>query len=982
MRKRFQNRWIAILLLALAAPALVLAQDIDEEAEEEDQAATAVEDEALELRGQTVTGSRLVGGDPSARVYSLSAEDIATRGVSNLEELFRTLPWAYSSLTSQTNGSFTFAAADTDVSLGALGLGTSTVNLRALGSANTLVLLNGRRIAGAAGREDDFANLLNIPLSAIERVDIQLDGASAVYGADAIGGVVNFITKKDYRGFAATLRQELSATDADRRNISLLGGYAWLSGNITATASQDRSEPINNRKIWTSSDFRDLYGPEFDNRSTSITQPGTVCDWNYGSTQYGANCAFRAPKLQLPTTHNGVGATEADFTTDITPADYVAPQNGEDSTVTSFSVRIEQYLTDSLRVYADVLISDAESYQEFPTRLINYLIPASNAYNPFGRHVVVNYYPIHEIENGIIPSSYTDSENKQRNYNAGILWEFGDGHQFQFNLTRSESERAAKQVRTDWRRSRFDPGQEAFYAALASSDPNVALNLFGDGTVQGSAFAELFTNAVGPSLGFTEVTSYDALVRGEVFEIWGGRVSYALGAEYRETAIWSHSLGYGEGGTQEARLGREDFIGVNKPTRDSNAYFAEFALPLVGDRNARPGLQSLVLSLQARRDTHKAIGALGGESREFRFDLTSTYWDYRPDEGWVERTRSGQNVYSGDPELGEITRSATSPRVGLQYKPVESFTVRSAWSRSFTPPVFSDLFDVGDPSSRTQMYVDPYHPEGVTDQIPIPYFFGGPSPEIKNEYSDNFSLGFDWNSESIPGLAWTVDWVRVDFTNKIDSAFALLTNYPEIAFNLPGIVKRDENGYAAQIIANQVNVAEKINETLDTSIQYTFNTSLGVFTPRLSYHRVLNEFYRISPETEPQARVGTALGSDRYKLTGYLSWTFGRIAADLFVRYTPSYTNDRTGMCPYGRVVGRCDDPFDFRATKPSIEMDPMTTVDLTVTYSMDNGLRIRAGGRNIFDADNPTVWERLPYDPTRWDARGRVLYLELKYER
>ena len=154
-----------------------------------------------------------------------------------------------------------------------------------------------------------------------------------------------------------------------------------------------------------------------------------------------------------------------------------------------------------------------------------------------------------------------------------------------------------------------------------------------------------------------------------------------------------------------------------------------------------------------------------------------------------------------------------------------------------------------------------------------------------------------------------------------------------------------------------------------------------MFTPRLSYHRVLTEFYRISPGTEPQSRVGTALGSDRYKLTGYLTWTAGRFATDLFVRYTPRYTNDRTGICPFGQVIGRCDMPFVPRTPKPAIEMDSLTTVDLTVTYRMDNGLRIRAGGRNIFNADNPTVWESLPYDPTRWDARGRVLYLELNYE-
>jgi len=154
-----------------------------------------------------------------------TAEEIAARGVSTLEEFFRTLPWTYPSITTQTNTSLHFDGTDQDDEYIELGLGISTVNLRNMGSANTLVLMNGRRIAGT-GEEDDFANILNVPLSAIERVDIQLDGASAVYGSDAIGGVVNFITKKNYTGLSVDYRHEFSSTDADQTTASLIGGHA------------------------------------------------------------------------------------------------------------------------------------------------------------------------------------------------------------------------------------------------------------------------------------------------------------------------------------------------------------------------------------------------------------------------------------------------------------------------------------------------------------------------------------------------------------------------------------------------------------------------------------------------------------------------------------------------------------------------------------------------------------------------------------
>lgn len=220
------NRYrLTAIILALCIPAFGLAQETSTSDQQQVDDSADTEEEPVDLAEQVVTGSRLEGGDPTARVYSYTAEEIAARGVSTLEEFFRTLPWTYPSITTQTNTSLHFDGTDQDDEYIELGLGISTVNLRNMGSANTLVLMNGRRIAGT-GEEDDFANILNVPLSAIERVDIQLDGASAVYGSDAIGGVVNFITKKNYTGLSVDYRHEFSSTDADQTTASLIGGHA------------------------------------------------------------------------------------------------------------------------------------------------------------------------------------------------------------------------------------------------------------------------------------------------------------------------------------------------------------------------------------------------------------------------------------------------------------------------------------------------------------------------------------------------------------------------------------------------------------------------------------------------------------------------------------------------------------------------------------------------------------------------------------
>ena len=133
-----------------------------------------------------VTGSRIrtANLEGTSPVTQVTSADIATQGVTRVEDLINQLPQA-------------FAAQNATVSNGATG--TATVNLRGLGSARTLVLVDGRRLP-YGGVTNSAADLNQIPAAMVERVEILTGGASAVYGSDAIGGVVNFIMKKDFEG--------------------------------------------------------------------------------------------------------------------------------------------------------------------------------------------------------------------------------------------------------------------------------------------------------------------------------------------------------------------------------------------------------------------------------------------------------------------------------------------------------------------------------------------------------------------------------------------------------------------------------------------------------------------------------------------------------------------------------------------------------------------------------------------------------------
>ena len=987
MRSIFSGRGLAALILVFAVPAIGVGQDADteEEAATDESAPSAVE-EPIELEAQTVTGSRLAMGDATARVYSITAEDIKRLGVSNVEELMRTLPWTYPSITQQTSGleNSALAPSDVDKNLRAVdnlstglilfevitGFGTSTANLRALGSANTLVLINGRRIAGRAGDEEGYANLLNVPLSAIERIDIQLDGGSAVYGADAIGGVINFITKRNYTGAAVTLRQDFSSTDADRTNASIQGGYGWGSGQITGTLQRTSQDPISNAKTgWTTNDFRSLFGPEFDDRSITTGQPGVLrrlCTASWG--QYACGSA-----LQLPAGHSGEGATVDDFTTDIIPVDYVPPQNGEEATNTSLTLFVEQYVSEDFRVFVDLLYSEHEAYQEYRTELSSYEVPASNAFNPFGQAVRVNYLPTAEVNAGALPGAYHESKNEQRNINAGFIWDFADKHQLEFQVARSESENFGWQI--NYRRrpdsfSDFDPAKERLQELFASSDPAVAINLFGDGSRQSPELGELASPWIGPHRGSTKTDTYELLARGEFFQLPGGPVSYAVGTQMREIRIGLEQEDQSQVSAGTVTKGLEVLFGLENPKEDLTALFAEFAFPIVGPGNARPGLQALVLNVQARYDSYEATGAFGGINY------------VRNANGGRVRGPDGAWLLEGEPNIIGVKQSNTSPRIGLRYEPTENLAFLASWSESFRPPVFSDIFHVRDPHEDTVYVRDPYDVPGG----PVCLAFGcqvrrhviySVGDDLKPESSDTYSLSFDWTPAALPGLRWTVHWSKVDYTDKIEYSYTLLFNEPEVAFLLPQIVERDADGNAIKVFPRQLNLSDKVSEIVTTELEYSFTSAWGAFRPGISYMRTLDEYFTIVPGAEPIHRAGTTWGSNEYELVGSLAWTAGRYGADLFVRYTPSYENDRTGSCP--AAVGRC--AFRFQA-RPALKVDSYVSVDLTVSYRFDNGLQLRGGGRNVLDADPPaTPWGGRPYDLTRYDARGQVLFMEANWE-
>ena len=204
--------------------------------------------------------------------------------------------------------------------------------------------------------------------------------------------------------------------------------------------------------------------------------------------------------------------------------------------------------------------------------------------------------------------------------------------------------------------------------------------------------------------------------------------------------------------------------------------------------------------------------------------------------------------------------------------------------------------------------------------------------------------------------------------------------------NHPLVAERNERGDLVKVYSRRINIAAEYNDLLSTELEYSIDTRFGNFSPGIAYTRFFKDSRQVSPDALIESDLGTQNGPDRYKWQGSLHWLWGRVTASAFIYYTPGHVYENAFTCPFDitTIPGtRCT----VRHEELDLDVSSLTTVDLTVTYLFDNGMRLRAGGTNILDRAAPRSLSfsaaRLtqPYDPRRWDARGQVLFLELHWE-
>lgn len=463
------------------------------------------------------------------------------------------------------------------------GGGRSSLNLRGLGDKYTLVLVNGRRFAG-----EDIADIGALPVEAVKSVEVLKSGASAVFGSDAVAGVVNVKLKDNYQGAKLTASYgNTTDKDAGFWRTALLFGIGAGKWHIVGSASVQERNGIErqDREITASRDFRRWGG--LDRRNASVGSPNRITVAGYSSP------------LTIDTSKVEVGQTAtsvSDFTT------YSAEQaysGNEIGTLPGFKRRSAHWQVE-YEVFGDRLKFFTDGYADNrdqifvavnPGAIGTLTVPASNPYNPFGKSVTVAYV-LQPNESDPIQRHF-QTNNIRGSFGARGEWR---GFAYEAGYTRYK-----QTVREEIRNNLVT----ALLTAAVNRTDATAFNPFGNGANSAAQLAGLMPVAHTRTLNGLE--TYDAKVAGPLFSIPAGEVRFAAGAEHRE-AEYELAPDANRSTLRYQYAGGP--ISYAYRSREVDAYFGELRVPVYTARKAdRALLGSVELSGAARREKYSDFGS-------------------------------------------------------------------------------------------------------------------------------------------------------------------------------------------------------------------------------------------------------------------------------------------------------------------------------------------------------------------------------------
>jgi iron complex outermembrane receptor protein len=521
------------------------------------------------LEEVVVTGSRIRGVDApvGSAVISLDRAYIDDSNSVSVDQLIREIPQAYNLGVSESsrgqpggNGNIVYG---------------NSANLRGIGPFATLVLVDGHRVVTNSRNVDPSM----LPTLALERIDVVADGASAVYGSDAIAGVVNLVQRRNVDGGKAIAKYG-SGDDYDEYLVGASWGKTWDRGQFFVAVENGGHSNLNGADR----DYFRALQPGGDYRTT-LCDPGTIV---IGSTNYAIPAGGVTPANAASLVPGTRNLCENIVEQDLMPE--------QEYTGLSFTSNLK--ITDSTELFLDGFYSVREFERKSGFHSGALTVPNTNAFwvAPVGTNPpreTVNYSFANDL-----PSDDASGEVSRWGLTAGLKQDLPGEWAFDALVSYGENNEISNTYR----------GLDAanLNAALASSNPATAFDPFGLHRTSAEVLAAISDQIflVDSDVDFLGI---EALASGPLFELPGGTAQGAIGYEYQDTTSLP-GLARGNPGTPST-CAPCMVAGVSELKRNVDSFFAEILVPLYGDGNATSGLKSLDLRAAVRHDDYSDVGS-------------------------------------------------------------------------------------------------------------------------------------------------------------------------------------------------------------------------------------------------------------------------------------------------------------------------------------------------------------------------------------
>ena len=919
--------------------------------------AAAAEEVAEEVERVIITGSRLLreGDIAPSPVTVLSGEQLLSTGALNIGEALNRLP----SLKP------TFGLANSGRFIGTAGL--NSVDLRGMGSARTLVLVDGKRHVSSS-ESSARVDTNTIPTAWIDRVEIITGGASAVYGADAVTGVVNFILKKEIEGFDFSATKGYADNSSfDKQKLSLSYGRNFDNdrGNFAISfeyAGQDRLNALDNK--FTKDSVRSLTNPaQNDSNRDDPNVPDKILTTNasiYGLTPEGS---FNLGGWH---TFNGDGSLRPIYTGDW--VDGISCHNCDGMNLRMFNEiqpKFDRYAVNAKANYD--LNDDTNVYLEVKhvtTESIDYGQPYYWGFgraltlhndNPFLHQSVLDHMTANDAESIRINRFATNTgrrfEDNTRETNrlvtgiTGVLFEDWDYEAFanigQTKITRENNNNIvlAKYLNAV-DAIRGSNGDIVCRDEAARADGCAPLDVAGFG--RGSQAASDYINVVSVGKATLDQINFGAsIANADLYELPAGSVGFVVGLEYRKEKS--------ENTEDENAVGTAfNQLGEDKGEYDVSEIFAELSLPLLADL---PGVDSLVLDIAARHSDYSTIG--GATTWKLGLDW-SIYEDLRFRSTLSEAIRA--------PDIGDTFGAASQSFFNVKDPcRVKSLNERTAEARALREQSCAAL---GVPAGFDSQY----------DDGRLPGVQGG-NKELTEEKSNSITAGVVFTPSFVDGLSITADYWKIELTDAIAAvgAQAILDRCVDAAStdnSYCPLFDRDPNTHEiTEIRRFSLNIASQEASGVDIEINYNFETSFGDFSTRLmGTHLFERKRFPFQDEPERYEEYAGVDSEAKWQLNGALIYSYDNWVANWDLRFVDrvsAYRDDELETNP---------NPLNY------LEWSSYVTNDASVTYAFDSGVKIKLGIDNIFNKRPPALQTGTTEQSGNFDNLGRFGHATISF--